>query len=175
MGGTSKGRKEHQTLATRWSQVPLLTPISCWWGVIVSPGPILPPITLSKLVAGVWCQYHGVVLLPPDWSLWLCFLSCAAAKVRVIIAKQSIILILLLGTSCATLQFCALTPVISFGFKRLKEVEMLSNGREQGISDINYGLNRKGYSSKIRPGLNSFSLSCICSTYPGCMKSHDIP
>ena len=148
MGGTSKGRKEHQTLVTRWSQVPLLTPISCW------------------LASISWR-----VLLPPDWSRCVCFLSCAPAKVRVIIAKQSIILILLLGTSCATLQFCALTPVISFGFKRLKEVEMLSNGREQGISDINYGLNRKGYSSKIRPGLNSFSLSCICSTYPESEKA----
>ena len=88
-------------------------------------------------VGGVWCQYHGVVLLPPDWSLWLCFLSCAAAKVRVIIAKQSIILILLLGTSCATLQFGSLAPVISFGFKRLKGFETLSNGCSQSFSDIN--------------------------------------
>ena len=139
----------------------------------MSPGPILPPITLSKLVAsGV--NSMACVAATRLISLRL-FFELRGSKVRVIIAKQSIILILLLGTSCATLQFCALTPVISFGFKRLKEVEMLSNGREQGISDINYGLNRKVYSSKIRPGLNSFSLSCICSTYPGCMKSHYIP
>ena len=58
-------------------------------------------------------------------------------KARVIIAKQSIIPILLLGTSCATLQFCSLAPVISFGFKRLKGFETLSNGREQSVSDIN--------------------------------------
>ena len=58
-------------------------------------------------------------------------------KARVIIVKLNIIPILLLGTSCATLQFGSLAPVISFGFKRLKGFETLSNGCSQSFSDIN--------------------------------------
>ena len=103
------------------------------------------------------CQSYLLFVLALPFKRWeILSHAMKLQKARVIIVKLNIIPILLLGTSCATLQFCALTPVISFGFKRLKEVEMLSNGREQGISDINYGLNRKDYSSKLRPGLNSF-------------------
>ena len=64
-------------------------------------------------------------------------MAWSGKKARVIIAKSSIIPILLLGTSCATLQFCSTAPVISFGLKRLKGIETLSNGQEQSVSDIN--------------------------------------
>ena len=84
------------------------------------------------------CQSYLLFLLDLPFKRWeILSHAMKLQKARVIIVKLNIIPILLLGTSCATLQFGSLAPVISFGFKRLKGFETLSNGCSQSFSDIN--------------------------------------
>ena len=67
------------------------------------------------------CFFAGIGSFISGWS-WLLSDGMKVQKAGVIIAKQSIIPTLLLGTSCATLQFCSTAPVISFGFKAAERV-----------------------------------------------------